>query len=371
LALFDQAGGTCLMLDSILNHLLFFGGSLALTMAIAQFSQIFRDSKHLWLFVFFSCISAIGFQQYYYGVYAVPDHEISLWRGQAVAFLLGPSIFFFYKKLFYNDFTIGFRHAFHFVPACIALCIDIFMHLTESTKSGTWYEVRSVIIASNYYYLISAAVIFIIYNIYILVKEDFISLIKKKFSVKVNQVALVYIVMVLLIAILLLYAFISRNITLGRIIMTLMIFPFLFIFLVGNLSPELIELITSVVKKNIYERSLIKGLDVEALKSRLDDLMIIDKVYCDEDLNLKRLAEMLSISPHQLSEFLNKNLNISFNYFINRYRVDEAVNLMQTQPERSITSICYSVGFNSKSAFYEAFTKFIGISPARYRKKNS
>ncbi len=359
------------MVDTILNHLLFFGGSLALTMAIAQFSQIFHDSKHIWLFIFFSCISLIGFQQYYLGVYAVPNHELSLWRGQAVAFLLGPSIFFFYKKLFYKDFTIGFRHAFHLLPACISSCIDIFMYLTASTESGPWHELRLFIIAGNYYYMMSAAIIFIIYNIYILIKEDFISLIKRKFSVKVNQVALVFIVMVLLIAILLLYAFISRNITLGRIIMILMIFPFLFIFLVGNLKPELIELITSVVRKNIYERSLIKGLDVEAMKSRLDDLMKVEKVYCDEDLNLKRLADMLSISPHQLSEFLNKHLSISFNYYINRYRVDEAVNLMQTQPDRSITSICYSVGFNSKSAFYEAFTKFIGISPARYRRNTN
>ncbi|HNW29701.1 MAG TPA: helix-turn-helix domain-containing protein [Spirochaetota bacterium] len=357
------------MLDAVLNHLLFYGGSLALTMAIMQFAQIFRDSKHLWLCIFFTSISAIGFQQYYYGVYAVPDHEISLWRGQAVAFMLGPSIFFFYKRLFYNDFTFTFKHIFHFVPPFLSLCIDIFMLKTETVKAGALFEARSIIIAGNYYYLISAAVIFIIYNVYILIKEDFISLIKtKKFSVKVNQVALVYIVMVLMIAIMLLFAFIMRNITMGRIVMTLMILPFLFIFIVGNLIPELISLITSVVKKNIYERSMIKGLDVDALKTRLDDLMIYDKVYCDEDLNLKRLSEMLSITPHQLSEFLNKNMNISFNYYINRYRVDEAVNLMQTQPERSISSICYSVGFNSKSAFYEAFTKFIGKSPARYRK---
>ncbi len=358
------------MLDCVLNHLLFFGGSLALTMAIVQFAQIFRDSKHLWLCVFFSCISAIGFQQYYYGVYLVPNHEISLWRGQAVAFLLGPSIFFFYKKLFYKDFVISPGHAFHFIPVCISLGIDVFMYLSASVTNGLLHEIRAVIIAGNYYYIILAAVIFIIYNVYILLKEDFISLIKKKFSVKANQITLVFIVMVLLIAILLLYAFIARNITMGRFIMTLMILPFLFIMLVGNLNPELIELITSAVRKNIYERSLIRGLDTDALKSRLDDLMIVDKVYCDEDLTLKRLADMLSISPHQLSEFLNKHLNISFNYYINRHRVDEAVNLLQTQRERSISSICYSVGFNSKSAFYEAFAKFIGMSPARYRKIN-
>jgi AraC-like DNA-binding protein len=77
---------------------------------------------------------------------------------------------------------------------------------------------------------------------------------------------------------------------------------------------------------------------------------------------------MLSITTHQLSEFLNKQMHISFNYYINRYRVEEAIDLLQEQPERSITSICFSVGFNSKSAFYEAFAKFVCISPAKYRK---
>lgn len=244
------------------------------------------------------------------------------------------------------------------------------MNQSTSSRNATVLGIRDSIIHYNYFYTISAAVIFIIYDVYILVKENFISLIKQKMNDKVNRIALIFIVMVLLIAILLLYSVIISNVLLGRFIMTLMILPFLFIFLVGNLNPEVIELITSAVRKNIYERSLIKGLDVDALKSRLEDLMNVDKVFCDEDLNLKRLANMLSITPHQLSEFLNKHLNISFNYYINRYRVDEAIDLMQAQPDRSITSICFSVGFNSKSAFYEAFAKFVGISPARYRKNN-
>jgi len=357
-------------LKEIINHLLFFGGSLAFTMALVQFLQVFRDSKHLWLGIFFSCISLIGFQQYYYGVYDVPSYEIVQMRGHMVFFLLGPSIFFFYKKLFYRDFAIDIRHAIHFIPPFISLCIDVFMNQSTSSRNATVLGIRDSIIHYNYFYTISAAVIFIIYDVYILVKENFISLIKQKMNDKVNRIALIFIVMVLLIAILLLYSVIISNVLLGRFIMTLMILPFLFIFLVGNLNPEVIELITSAVRKNIYERSLIKGLDVDALKSRLEDLMNVDKVFCDEDLNLKRLANMLSITPHQLSEFLNKHLNISFNYYINRYRVDEAIDLMQAQPDRSITSICFSVGFNSKSAFYEAFAKFVGISPARYRKNN-
>jgi AraC-like DNA-binding protein len=243
------------------------------------------------------------------------------------------------------------------------------MYYSVFSQNGIIMDIRGFLIDYNYYYIISSGLIFIIYNVYILMKEDFISLIKRKNINKVNQIALFFVVMVLVITILLVYAVIIRNVLMGQFFMTLMIIPFMFFFFVGYLNPELIHVLVSEIRKNIYERSLIKGLDVEALKIRLDDLMNQDKVFCDEDLTLKRLADMLSISPHQLSEFLNKHLNISFNYYINRYRVDEAIDLMQAQPDRSITSICFSVGFNSKSAFYEAFAKFVGISPARYRRK--
>ena len=354
--------------DVIVNHLLFFGGSLALIMALVQFLLALRDSRHFWLGVFFSCISFTGFQQYYFGAYGTPNLELSQWRGQVVMFMLGPSIYFFYKKLFYRDFKMSFKHSIHLIPACISICVDIVMYCSTISQSTTLQVIREIIVRNNIYYTLSAAALFSSYDVHILFREDFISFLKRKDNNKVNQIALFFVVMVLMIGILLFYAVAARNVRLARLICTLMILPFLFIFLVGYLKPELISIFTSEVRKNVYERSLIKGLDVEVLKNRLNDLMEVDKVYCDEDLTLKRLADMLSISSHQLSEFLNKHLNISFNYYINRFRVDEAIDLMQAQPDRSITSICFSVGFNSKSAFYEAFAKYVGISPARYRR---
>lgn len=354
--------------EAVINHLLFFGGSLAFTMALVQFLQIFRGSKHLWLGIFFSCISIIGFDQYYAGAYGGLTLELSLIPGQAVLFMLGPSLFFFYKKFFYSDFKIQFKHMAHFVPPLISLCIDIFMIRSALSQSDSVIEIRDVLVKYNFFYILAAGLIFSTYNVYILTKEDFISLAKRKTSNKVNQIALFFVVMVLAITILLVIAVLIWNEILARFFMTLMIIPFMFVFLVGYLKPDLMHVLDSEIRKNIYERSLIKGLDMEALKIRLEDLMKKDKVFCDEDLTLKRLADMLSISPHQLSEFLNKQMHISFNYYVNRYRVDEAIDLLQEQPERSITSICFSVGFNSKSAFYEAFAKFVGISPARYRR---
>jgi AraC-like DNA-binding protein len=362
-------GSIGLMLDVVLNHLLFFGGSLAFIMAFAQFLQVFRHARHLWLGIFFSCISFIGFHQYYFGTYDIPSHNLSLFRGQMVLFMLGPAMFFFYKELFFEDFRIKLQHMVHFIPPLLSSCVDIYMYVSAGVSNGIIMEIRTFLLDNNFYYIMSAGVIFVIYNVHILTKEDFISLMKRKMKNKVNQVALIFVVMVLVITILLVYAVAVRNVTLGRFFMTLMIVPFAFILLVGYLNPEIIHVLTSEVRKNRYERSLMTGLDMEALKMRLEDFMKEDKLFCDEDLNLKRLADMLSISPHKMSEFLNKHMKISFNDYINTYRVAEAIDLMQSQPDRSIASICFSVGFNSKSAFYDAFAKFVGISPARYRKK--
>ncbi|HPX90415.1 MAG TPA: helix-turn-helix domain-containing protein, partial [Spirochaetota bacterium] len=53
----------------------------------------------------------------------------------------------------------------------------------------------------------------------------------------------------------------------------------------------------------------------------------------------------------------------------NRYRVYEAIEMMKQDNDRSLLDIAFSAGFNSKSAFYEAFTKETGMSPAKYRRK--
>jgi AraC-like DNA-binding protein len=49
--------------------------------------------------------------------------------------------------------------------------------------------------------------------------------------------------------------------------------------------------------------------------------------------------------------------------------VDEAINMMKDDRKRSLLSIAFAVGFNSKSVFYDAFTKQTGLSPAKYRKQ--
>jgi AraC-like DNA-binding protein len=85
-------------------------------------------------------------------------------------------------------------------------------------------------------------------------------------------------------------------------------------------------------------------------------------------LTLPVLARQLDCSPNHLSQVINEKLNENFFDFVNRHRIEEAKRLL-TQDERpqKILAIALDTGFNSKSAFYNAFKKQVHMTPAQYR----
>ncbi|HNF16549.1 MAG TPA: helix-turn-helix domain-containing protein, partial [Leptospiraceae bacterium] len=83
------------------------------------------------------------------------------------------------------------------------------------------------------------------------------------------------------------------------------------------------------------------------------------------------LSEELGISVHQLSQILNERLGKNFHQYINEHRIEEAKRMILDEPERTVLSVAYAVGFNSKSAFSKAFRTFTGITAQEYRKKYS
>lgn len=358
------------MVGEIINQTLFFEGCMAALLAIVQLLQTFRDRKHVWPCILFSGAAFILLQQFYIGANKTPDLELALWPGQFVKFLLGPAILFSYRKLIYRSYVMKFRDLAHLLPAVIAVIIEAFVGLSELSRSTAVLGLRDAIAGNriNYYYNVFGVALFSLYLFYVPVREGLVSFTRRKNNDTITKVILIFIVYVGIVITLMMFAILAHRVMLARFIGSFSILAFIAIFIGTYQFPQTMPILTSMIRKKLYERSLIKGFDVEALKNRLKDIMEVDKVFCDEDLTLKRLADMLSISPHQLSEFLNTHLDVSFNHYINRLRVEEAVSLMRFQPERSITSICYSVGFNSRSVFYRAFTDVMGISPAKYKK---
>ncbi|HQO41120.1 MAG TPA: helix-turn-helix domain-containing protein, partial [Spirochaetota bacterium] len=138
----------------------------------------------------------------------------------------------------------------------------------------------------------------------------------------------------------------------------------------GVRNPDFLQLITQNVKRGIYARSLLADLDVDRIMERLNTLMCSDRIWDNDKLTLGETAGLLNISQHQLSQLLNERLNMNFNTYVNYFRIEEAKKLLVDSPDKTVLFIAYEVGFNSKSSFYESFTRIAGISPLEFRKKN-
>lgn len=142
---------------------------------------------------------------------------------------------------------------------------------------------------------------------------------------------------------------------------------FISVFLFGQRNPDYNRVIRTENIKRHYIKSKIRDLDIEKVMNELQQMMEDEKAFASEDISLKIVAEELNITPHQLSELINKKFRKNFNTYINDFRINEAKKMLTEEPGRSITSIAIAVGFNTNTAFSAVFSKSEGMSPKQYR----
>ncbi|AOP33950.1 hypothetical protein A0128_08920 [Leptospira tipperaryensis] len=123
-------------------------------------------------------------------------------------------------------------------------------------------------------------------------------------------------------------------------------------------------------RKSQIKYNLLSNLNLPAVDQKLKTLFEEEKVYLDEDLRLPSLADEIGISVHHLSAFINEYLGLSFNRFINSYRVEEAKRMLLEEPDRAVLSVGMAVGFNSTSAFHRAFFSETGLTPKQFRENH-
>ncbi|MEM7379979.1 MAG: helix-turn-helix domain-containing protein [Bacteroidota bacterium] len=137
----------------------------------------------------------------------------------------------------------------------------------------------------------------------------------------------------------------------------------------------LVTLLFSAKKKNQllfryppkYGDKSISPDEASRLIKMLDDLMTGEQLYKNPNVTLPEVAKRLNTSPHRLSQLLNEHLGINFPNYLNKFRILEATTLIKDKPSFSLEAIAYDCGFNSKSAFYNAFKKETGTTPSRFK----
>ena len=95
------------------------------------------------------------------------------------------------------------------------------------------------------------------------------------------------------------------------------------------------------------------------------------KSYIDghfrEPLTLKRISAALHLSESYVSHEFKRMLGYSPMQYVLRRRIGEAQTLL-ISTDYSITRIAQMVGYDSQSHFNQRFSRYVGISPSRFRK---
>lgn len=92
----------------------------------------------------------------------------------------------------------------------------------------------------------------------------------------------------------------------------------------------------------------------------------IEKNYAGE-CSLKALAKRTAYDYAYLSKFFKKNVGLSFNDYVNHYRISQACYLLQST-DKSILETSGECGYSSVRSFNRNFKEQLTLTPKEYRK---
>ena len=119
-----------------------------------------------------------------------------------------------------------------------------------------------------------------------------------------------------------------------------------------------------------YERVKIDEAECAGIVKRMTDYIEREKVYTNQELKMKDLADVLHLSAPKLSQVFNLYLGQNYYDFINGYRLQEFKRLIDAGEYKryTITALSEQCGFK-KSNFFSTFRKVEGMTPTEYLKK--
>lgn len=126
---------------------------------------------------------------------------------------------------------------------------------------------------------------------------------------------------------------------------------------------SLLTLVREIISKQLEE-------EVTAT-DELRRLCLLTKAYINnhymEDIKLKSIADHINISPSYLSHVFKDIVGYPVMNYTLRRRIGESQTLL-IKTNKTITEISGLVGYSNPNYFNVVFTKYVGMSPSKYRK---
>ncbi|MFE6410922.1 helix-turn-helix domain-containing protein [Streptomyces sp. NPDC057837] len=92
----------------------------------------------------------------------------------------------------------------------------------------------------------------------------------------------------------------------------------------------------------------------------------MDRAYA-QPLDVPALARIAHVSPAHFTRTFRAAFGETPHRYLQRRRIERAMFLLR-ETDRSVTDICFEVGFGSTGTFSRTFRSIVGRSPREYRR---
>lgn len=129
-------------------------------------------------------------------------------------------------------------------------------------------------------------------------------------------------------------------------------------------AREIIYKKRSVISRNSDIENAIDISTDESIKdSTVVEMINFIKNNYQDKISISDLSKKLAYSESMLNRKFKKEVHITFNEYLNRYRINKAIELLKNS-DYNITEISYMCGYSSAKYFSRVFKKYLGISPS-------
>ena len=160
--------------------------------------------------------------------------------------------------------------------------------------------------------------------------------------------------------------YLNHDVSLERLAFTRIILGLVFVYIVSTLMFRVYPSVLHLKIEPSTHSEDKTGIDLH-LKSKIEHLMVYDKLYQEASFSRSDLAHELKRPEATISKVINLAFNENFTTFINRYRVNEAKDLLENS-QYTINDIAKMVGFNSIASFNRVFKDQTDQTPSLFRK---
>lgn len=111
-----------------------------------------------------------------------------------------------------------------------------------------------------------------------------------------------------------------------------------------------------------------KPVRIERDVRRMQQICAYVMAHYVHTIALDDMAAEVGMNRSAFCSYFKRCKGITFSQFVTQYRLNTACDLLK-HSQKGVSEICYMVGFNDLPHFVRVFTKHVGLSPSRYRKK--